>query len=163
VTVPLLTEELREFLKKKEFVSIATCDDNGRPNVAPKFLIKVEGDFLYLADYVIGRTFQNMKVNPKVSIATADTDKLVGYQINGTGKVLESGEEYFRIFKEVKDLELHLSVERIISGIKNDKKYSDFELTFPDRLAVFKIKITEVVRISPAGILERKLSTDAGA
>ena len=57
----MFTDELIKLLEKHEFISVATCDFKGRPNAVPKFLLKVEGDFIYLVDYTIGTTWKNLK------------------------------------------------------------------------------------------------------
>ncbi len=83
-----------EFLKTREFVSVATADFEGNPNAAPKFLLKVEGDFIYLIDYIIGRTWENISINPKVSLSFMDPETLFGYQINGTVDIINKGKVY---------------------------------------------------------------------
>ena len=152
----LITEEMHQFLKDKAFISIATSDFYGRPNVAPKFLLKFEDDFIYLGDYVIGRTFQNLRNNPKASLSAINLDTLVGYQINGRAKIIERGQEHKKLLMDMHERQIQFSVRRIIEGIQRKKTHTHFEVTFPERVVVFKIKVEEVVEIGPSGKLERK-------
>ncbi|MFA5008473.1 MAG: pyridoxamine 5'-phosphate oxidase family protein [Candidatus Omnitrophota bacterium] len=152
----LLTEEMRRFLERKEFIDVGTCDSSGRPNVAPKFLIKVEDDNIYLADYVFGRTFVNLKKNSRASLSTINLDTLIGYQINGIAKIIVSGQEFKKLIKEMQAKQVKFSASRLIEGLRKETRFKDFEVTFPEKACIFKIKIEEVARIGKSGKVQRK-------
>lgn len=152
----MITKKIGEILKKRDFISIASCDFKGRPNVAPKFLLKIEDNFIYLADYVVGRTYENLKVNPRVSLSIMDTDALKGYQINGSVEVIEKGALYDSILDELKNKEISLATERVIKGVQQGQKHESFELSFPERIVLFKIKIEEAIEIDSSGKLQRE-------
>lgn len=152
----LLTEYIINFLEKKEFLNVGTCDFSGRPNVAPKFLVKSENNIIYLVDSVFGRTLENLKINPRVSLSTVDMDHLIGYQINGVCQVIVRGVEYKKILKEMRTKQINFSVARLIEGLHREKKYKDFEVTLPEKVCIFKIKIEEIVSIGVTGKLERR-------
>ncbi len=153
----MITKKIVELLKKREFISAATCDFEGRPNVAPKFLLKVEDNFIYLIDYVIGRTFENLKINPAVSLSIMDTDMLKGYQISGSVEIIEKGPLYNEMLNAFREKGIRLATERIIKGIQSGQAHESFEIAFPERIAVFKIKIEEVVEIDSSGSLKREV------
>jgi len=153
---PILNDALRRFLETKEFINIATCDFSSRPNVAPKFLITIKDDFIYLADYVLGRTLKNLELNPLVSLSVMRIESLTGYQLNGMGAVLSDGAEYKKIFREMSKKQLDLSAKRIAEGVHSERPHENFEVELPERVVVIKIKVEEVVRIGPSGELERK-------
>jgi len=152
----LLNQDIERFLRKKEFLNIATSDFENRPNVAPKFVLKVEGDYIYLIDYVIGRTYRNLKINPRVSLSTLDLDKLTGYQINGTALIIDEGTEHKRLLGQMHQRQIYFSTMRIIAGVKREKTHPSFEVTLPERVAIFKIKVEEIVEISSTGKLKRQ-------
>lgn len=147
----LITEDLHYFLKKKEFVYLATCASNHQPYVAPKFLIRIDGDSVYLADYVMGRAFENLKSNPKVSFSILNLDNLMGYQMTGLAQSLEKGDEFDEILKDLEKRKMHFTVERIVEGARQSKKHENFEVAFPDHLAIIKITVEEIVHIAPGG------------
>ncbi|MFA5271697.1 MAG: pyridoxamine 5'-phosphate oxidase family protein [Candidatus Omnitrophota bacterium] len=155
MTKALLTDKIKWFLEKKEFINTGTCNFSGRPNVAPKFLVKLENNIIYLADSVFGRTFNNLKINHHVSLSMVDMDSLIGYQINGVCEVIERGVEYKKILKEMKTKQINFSVTRLIEGLHKEKKYKDFEVTLSEKVCIFKIKIEEIVSIGVTGKLER--------
>jgi len=156
MTSRLITEEVRGLLENRGFVSIGTSDANGYPCVVPKFLIMVDNDFIYLADYLMGPTFENLKVNPKISLSVIDTDALIRYQINGTAELIDKGLEYDKLTNELRNKELNFTVERVIKGVQTGKKDKNFEVVFPDRFIVIKIKVKEIVKISSIGKLEKR-------
>jgi predicted pyridoxine 5'-phosphate oxidase superfamily flavin-nucleotide-binding protein len=155
MTRMIITEKVRGFLQNQEFINIATCDFAGRPNVAPKFLLKIKNDYIYLADYVKGRTYRNIMINSKVSIATENTETLTGYQINGEAEIIEEAAEYRHLIEEFREKQIQFSVTRIIEGLHKEVRHGVFETSLPEGIAVFKIKAEEIVEIIPTGELKR--------
>ena len=151
----LLSEDLLYFFKKKEYVYVGTISSDGRPSVAPKFLIKIYKDFFYLADFVFGNTWKNLRLNPGVSLSIVNLEDQTGYQISGSAQLIERGEEYRAIIKDLHKREMFFSVERFIDGLHREKRTKNFEITFPDKLGIIKIKISEIVKIEPSGNLKR--------
>ena len=152
----MIAKKIIELLKDREFVSVATCGLNNRPNAAPKFLLKIENNFVYLIDYTIGRTWENIQINPQVSISFADTDSLKGYQVNGSVEIINEGPDYKKIVKELHDKEVSLSSKRIVEGIYRGKKHENFEVIIPEKFIIFKVKIDDVVEICLCGDLKRE-------
>lgn len=152
----IISRGVRGFLQNQEFINIATCDFDNRPNVAPKFLLKIEADYIYLADYVLGRTYRNIRINPLVSIATVNMDTLTGYQINGRAQIIEKDAEYEGLMEEFRKKQIQFSVSRIIEGVHKEARHGIFETSLPERIAVFKIRVEEIVEIIPTGKLKRK-------
>ncbi|HQP91145.1 MAG TPA: pyridoxamine 5'-phosphate oxidase family protein [Candidatus Omnitrophota bacterium] len=153
----LITADLKHFLENKEFIYVGTTNPDGRVNVAPKFLVKTENDNIYLADFVFGKTWENLQVNHYVSLATSDTDTLVGFQINGSVEIIDKGPEYEAMLSVLDKKEITFSVEKVIKSIERGKKSANHEVVFPDRFIFFKVRVEEIVKIGPTGKLERKM------
>jgi len=143
-----------ELLKNREFVSVASCDLERRPNAAPKFVLKVENHFVYLVDYSVGRTSRNLAVNPKISISFMDNDTLMGYQLNGPVELINKGQEYDVLVKDLLQKELELSTRRIIEGVTKGKSHEGFELSLSEKFIIFKVKVEEIVEIASSGTLK---------
>ncbi|MFA5350979.1 MAG: pyridoxamine 5'-phosphate oxidase family protein [Candidatus Omnitrophota bacterium] len=152
----MINKCLRELIESREFISLASCDLSGRPNAAPKFLLKVEGDYLYLVDYIIGRTFSNLQINPRASLSFIDSNTLIGYQINGRVEIVDAGPEYREVIKELQDKQIDLSITRIIEGVTKGKGHKSFEVEIPDQFVILKVKMEEVVEMRPSGTLKRE-------
>ncbi|HOX09416.1 MAG TPA: pyridoxamine 5'-phosphate oxidase family protein [Candidatus Omnitrophota bacterium] len=152
----MIAKKINELIKDMDFVQMATCDMDGRPNVAPKFFLKAEGGHIYMVDFVIGRTFRNLNINPKASISVVDYKNLTGYQVNGAVEILSEGAEYEKAAKEFLDKEIRLSTKRIVEGVKKGERHNSFEAAFPNRIVVFKVSIDEAVEICPGGELKKE-------
>jgi len=149
-----------ELLKTREFVSVATCDLEGRPNAAPKFVLKLENNLIYLVDYSIGRTSRNLRINPRISISFMDSDSLMGYQLNGSVKVIDSGSEYDLLVKDLTKKTVDLSTRRIIEGVTKGKGHLSFEVNIPEIFVIFKVKVDEIVEIASSGTLRTEKICD---
>ncbi|MBF0384429.1 MAG: pyridoxamine 5'-phosphate oxidase family protein [Candidatus Omnitrophica bacterium] len=152
----MLIEKVNKVLQGKEFIPVATSSPEGRPNSAPKLFIKSSKGFLYFADYVIGKTWENLSVNPFVSISFMDFENLTGYQIKGSVTLLTSGNEFEAIRKELAEKELSLTSKRIVEGVRRGKAHANFAASFPDNGVVIKVKVEEAVEITPEGKLKKE-------
>ena len=137
---------------------LATADKEGRPNSAPKLLLKIDGRLVYFIDYSIGKTVENLKVNPVVSMSFVEATSLLGYRLNGTVEIIDKGKVYDECLKELREKEIRLSAERIVKGVQASKPHKDFELGIPERFLVYKVKIKEGCEISPRGVIIQESS-----
>ena len=151
----MLSKELIGLMEKKEFVSVATCDFKGRPNAAPKFVLKVESDRAYLVDYTIGTSWQNLKINPRISMSLIDARTLKGYQINGSVRIIKRGKLYDKMRDEMTDKEVRLTTQRIIDEVRGHPTHETFEVLISEKFVIFEVKIDEVVEMDIHGGLKR--------
>jgi uncharacterized pyridoxamine 5'-phosphate oxidase family protein len=151
----MLPKELADLLEKREFISVATCDFEGRPNAAPKFVLKVEGNRIYLVDYTIGTSWRNLKINPKISMSLVDTRTLKGYQLNGTVKIMTRGKLYDRMRKEMMDKEIRLTTQHIIDEVRGQPTHETFEILISEKFIIFEVRLDEVVEMDIHGELKR--------
>jgi uncharacterized pyridoxamine 5'-phosphate oxidase family protein len=151
----MISSRLKHFFKNTQFVDVATCNKQCRPYAAPKFLLKVEDDKVYLADYVFGKTWYNLQENPLVSLTVLDYDSLIGYQFNGEVCLLTEGDDYDALKKELQVRKMKSSVERVVKSVREEKLRHNFELIFPDKIGVIVVTVKEIVDIDPTGNLTR--------
>lgn len=152
----MISKNIIALLESKEFISVATCNLEAKPNAAPKFLLKVESNFIYLVDYIIGKTFRNLKINPQISLSFFDNDTLVGYQINGNVQIIDQGQEYLSALNDLAHKEIDLSTTRIIDGVIKGQAHKAYELTASKDFVILKIKVEEIVQMHPSGRLQRE-------
>ena len=146
----------RELLKGREFVSVGTADKKGKPNAAPKFLLKFEKPHIYLIDYSFATTTANLRSNPQASLSFMDLDNLEGYRLYGSVELVERGEEFERIAGEVERKNIQLSAERVIEGSRTGKRYEHYALERPNKFVVIKFKIEETTKIGARGDFYRE-------
>jgi len=154
--MPKITDKIAELLEKREFVSVATATPDGQPNTAPKFFFRAKGDFIYLLDYVLGKTVLNLHENPRVSVSFMDMDSLEAYRLNGTAKLISEGRIFEKILKEWDKKLIKLATNRIIEGVQTGKKHGHYELEMGEKFIVLKIKIATIVKIGRKGDIWRE-------
>lgn len=149
--MPKINEKLEGILEKREFVSIATVGLDGQPNSVPKFLFRGKGNYLYLLDYVVGRTISNLRENPKASVSFMDLDTLEAYRFNGTARILEKGPVFDAVLKGWNEKLVQLSTDRVIEAVRTGKKRGHYEMGMTEHLAVIKVHIETVIKIGRKG------------
>jgi len=152
----MINKNIKALIESREFISVATSDLEAMPNAAPKFLLKVEDDHIYLVDYIIGRTFCNLQVNPRISLSFLDFATLMGYQINGRVEIIDSGKEYATVLKELQDKQIDLSIKRVIEGVTKGQAHKAYEVGIPEQFVILKVKVEEIVQMQPSGTLKRE-------
>ena len=146
-----ITDKIIELLGKREFVSVATVTPDGGPNTAPKFFFRAKGDFIYLIDYVFGKTVTNLEKNPRVSVSFMDMDSLEAYRLNGRAKLIEKGKVFKSVFKEWDKKLIKMATTRVIEGVQSGKTHDHYELEMGKKFIVLKIKIENIVKIGRRG------------
>jgi len=149
--MPKINEKLEGILEKREFVSIATVGNDGKPNSVPKFLYRGKGSFLYLLDYVVGKTISNLRENPKASVSFMDLDTLEAYRLNGTAKIIEKGPAFDAVLKGWDEKLVQLATDRVIEAVRTGKRRSHYEMEMTNHLAVIKVRIETVIKIGRHG------------
>jgi len=131
--VAKITAEMKEMLEKQQSF-VATADIEGVPNIGPKGSTAVlDDETLAFAEIVGKKTFENIKVNPKVAVAVVDRGTFSGYRFVGTASMETSGPFFDIFWGKLKTM-----------GI-------------PNMLALVKVKVEEIYDISvknPGGKIE---------
>jgi hypothetical protein len=83
-----------------------------------------------------------------------DNDTLMGYQLNGPVELINKGQEYDLLVRDLLQKELELSTRRIIEGVTNGKSHEGFELSLSEKFVIFKVKVEEIVEIASSGTLK---------
>jgi predicted pyridoxine 5'-phosphate oxidase superfamily flavin-nucleotide-binding protein len=94
-----VTEEMKALLVQG-LAFVGTADRKGKPNIAPKGSMRLEGDeILIFAEGVGKKTLSNLRENPEVTVATVNREMMVGYQFKGRAELIETGPVYERMAK----------------------------------------------------------------
>jgi uncharacterized protein len=89
-----LTQAMKDMIATQQCF-IATVDENGIPNVAPKRSTRVLNDNALIFTEGTGKkTFHNIKNGSKVAIGIVDREILDGYRFIGTPEIQTNGELY---------------------------------------------------------------------
>lgn len=102
--MPKLTQHMKQVLKHQPVVLVATRDDQGRPNVSPKGVLKiVDDDKLVFADLFSFKTQANLQTDPRLAVAAVDLQTYEGYQFKGQAELVDEGP----LFEEISQLLAH--------------------------------------------------------
>lgn len=95
--------EIQRFVRYQRLGYVATVSADGTPNLSPKGSLTVWDDqHLMFADIESPHTIRNLDANPKTEVNVVDPYTRKGYRFRGTGKVLRSGDEYWKAVKQYK-------------------------------------------------------------
>jgi len=95
ISLPILTQEIKDLISATEFFPFATASKEGAPNVIPVACLKVYDDqTLLIVDNYFGKTLQNLRENPHVSTCAWDAKKRQCFQIKGSAKVYTEGKPF---------------------------------------------------------------------
>jgi uncharacterized protein len=101
--MPVLTDDMKRVVKAQRLGYVATVTSEGRPNVSPKGSLAIwDDDHLVFADIESPHTVRNLGTNPHVEVNVVDPEVRKGYRFTGTGKVLRTGDQYWKILDHYK-------------------------------------------------------------
>lgn len=87
----MMNENVVKILKAYMW-DVATCSDDGNPNVVPVVFKNVTEDGkLVVGDVFMETTMNNVKANGKVAISAYDAKTYEGYQVKGTAEYVTEG------------------------------------------------------------------------
>jgi PPOX class probable F420-dependent enzyme len=130
-----LSDNLKQVLDGKVFVTMATVQPDGSPQVTPVW-VKRDGDQLLISTTIDRRKYLNLKRDPRITVAVVDPKAPYTYaEIRGTVEMTtEGGQEL------INELALKYA----------GKKYSEFNSAAEDAQRV-------VVRVTPRKIIGQGL------
>ena len=90
--MPILTDDMRDVIKRAILSFVATVNEDGSPNLSPKASLIALNDTLFFADIASPQTIENIRRNPAISINVVDVFARRGYRFNGTASLLPVGD-----------------------------------------------------------------------
>lgn len=149
----MLKEKLLSFLKGQQFVTLGSSTPEGSPHASPKIFLKMEGKNIYLIDYLVGVSFENIKANKEVSISTFDIQEVKGFHVYGQASILRNGPEYEALLKEWDVRQTQTTAKNISEVVRGEKNKKVFKLTFKKPVEIYKIKIKRIDFVNTQGVL----------
>ena len=145
----IIPGKIVQTLKAADWICLASRDKDGEPNAANKFLLECEGNIVYLVEFVKGKTYDNIKLFPKVVFPIMDLENLVDYQLSGVVEIIEAGPVHDNLIAKLKEKELQFSTKRIIEGIRREKSHESFHFPDMDEAVILKITVDDIVARGP--------------
>ncbi len=152
-----LSEEVLSFFRKQSFVIVTTMDPDGSPHNSCKDIIRITRDGrLYLLDLYVRQTFDNLKRNPKMSVAQVDEHSFSGYCLKGSGTMARITRMNPQIMRLWQNKITSRITERIIKNIKGDRSagaHPESLLPRPEYMIVMDVH--SVIDLTPVHIKRR--------
>jgi hypothetical protein len=116
-----LPEQVKEILSKGHNVWVATIGDDGWPNVSIKGSgALLDDEHLFFADIFSKKTRENLLSNSRVAVGIQDADAKVAVQVKGVADMVENGELFDRVAKQIADLQMGLPPIKYVVRIEVD-------------------------------------------
>ncbi len=140
--------------KDLKVIHVASCDQNGRPNSAPKMLVDIvrPNKVLYL-DYKFTHTYANVVKNHVISISIMDDRAFKGFRLTGPCDIIESGEEYENARHCWEKRLTSYDAERLIERSKGFFSERHAESTLPKDFVIIKLIADEAAVVRPDRVL----------
>ena len=111
----VVTDEIKEFVKREKLGFIATVCPDGTPNLSPKGTTNVwDDDHLMFADIYSPGTIKNLLNNPSIEINIVDVFIRRGYRFKGTASILSAGPLFEEIVSFYKNTGAPYSIKNIV-------------------------------------------------
>jgi len=146
-----LTPEIIHLFHKQGFVIVSTLDEDGRIHCSAKGVVGIEekGE-IYLIDLYRGKTFNNLKKNPTISITAINEEEFIGYTIKGKAKIVDRKKIKGHIIASWEERVIQRVSKRVISDIKKEKKSPHHpEALFPHPQYLIAVEAEDIVDLTP--------------
>ena len=146
-----LDAEIINFFQNQNFVLVSTVNKDGSLHNACKGIVTIDQQGkVYLLDLYRGKTHDNLKQNPNISITAVDEHKFTGYCLKG--KIKESSEERLtpQIITAWEEKIISRITRRVLENIRGEKghpRHPELLLPKPEYLIVMEVQ--EIVDLTP--------------
>jgi uncharacterized pyridoxamine 5'-phosphate oxidase family protein len=149
-----LGEEISHFFRDQGFVIVNTIDQDGSVHSSCKGIVRISGNGkVYLLDLYRGRTYNNLRHNPNVSITVVDEYKFMGYCLKGKAKMIPQEKLDSRVILAWEKRIADRLTRRVIKNIREEKGRSRHpEALLPKPQYLIVMDVDEIIDLTPHNI-----------
>jgi general stress protein 26 len=146
-----LNGEIIQFLYRQNYTVISTMDKDGSIHNSCKGIVKIdEQGRIYLLDLYKQITYENLKVNPSISLTVVDEHKFKGYSLKGRAKIISEDKIRPEILqawdKKISERISH----RILKNISGEKGHSRHpEVLLPKPEYIIEMRVEKIIDLTP--------------
>jgi len=146
-----LTDEIIEFFQNQNFTIISTLDKGGSLHNACKGIIEIgKGGKVYLLDLYKGKTYENLKRDPNISITAIDEHRFKGYCLKGKAEIMSSDRLNPEAIAAWEAKITSRLTQRILKNIREEKRHSrHHEALMPRPEYMIRVEVEEIVDLTP--------------
>ena len=153
-----ITEDIIHLFHKQGFVIVSTLDSKGSIHCSAKGIVGIEAEGkIYLIDLYRGKTLNNLKRNPTISITAVDEDEFSGFTLKGKAKIVDREEIKDHIIASWEDKVVQRVSSRVIGHIRKERKNLHHpEAIFPHPQYLIEVDVDSVVDLTPKSLKRKK-------
>ncbi|MCM8824101.1 MAG: pyridoxamine 5'-phosphate oxidase family protein [Candidatus Omnitrophica bacterium] len=151
-----LNRDIVNFFERQGFVIVSTINPYGNIHCSAKGIADIdENGLVYIIDLYVGRTFNNLKNNPTISITAIDEHLFIGYTLIGKAKIVEGEKINSNIIMNWEERLIKRISKRVIRNIKDDRKNNRHpESRFPTPKYLIEMEVEDIVDLTPRDLFK---------
>jgi uncharacterized pyridoxamine 5'-phosphate oxidase family protein len=146
-----LNNEIFQFFQSLGFVIVSTIDSDGFPHNSCKGVVKISKEGrIYLLDLYKARTYENLRLNPKISITAVDEHKFQGYCLKGKAQIVSAGALSSQVITAWEEKLTGRITKRMIRNIRQEQSitsHSEALLPRPEYMIIMEVE--DIVDLNP--------------
>ena len=113
--MPILTDEIKAFVRNQKLCFAATVCPDGTPNLSPKGTITIwDDEHLAFANIYSPGTVNNLLINPSIEINVVDVFTRKGYRFKGVAEVVSKGKIFEGVISSYGDAGKKYPIKNIV-------------------------------------------------
>ncbi|MDD4900409.1 MAG: pyridoxamine 5'-phosphate oxidase family protein [Candidatus Omnitrophica bacterium] len=146
-----LPEEVKNFFQNQGFVIVNTIDPQGYPHSSCKGIVKIsKNGKLYLLDLYRGKTFENLKNNPQVSITAVNEHKFHGFCLKGKAAMLAEGKFNTSLSMAWEERIASRITQRLLKNVRGEEGVKHHpEALLPQPEYLIAVEVEEIIDLTP--------------
>lgn len=146
-----LSTDIIQFFQSQGFVIVSTIDKYGSPHNSCKGIVRTNRNGrVYMLDLYKGKTYENIRQNPHISIAAVDEHRFVGYCMKGKAKIIKRDKLRSDIINAWENMITSRITKRILKNIHGEKGHRRHpETLLPKPEYLINMEVEEVIDLTP--------------
>jgi len=142
----------RQILEKQHFLIVSSVDKDGSIDTSAKGILEAnpKGRILLL-DLYKGRTYNNVKRNPNVTLTMVDENRFRGFSVKGKARIVKEGTLPKNKLELWHDKVSKRIARRLIKQVKDDLPGGEKipEASFPMPKYIIEVKVDSIIDLAP--------------
>jgi predicted pyridoxine 5'-phosphate oxidase superfamily flavin-nucleotide-binding protein len=149
-----LADDIIHFFQNQGCVIVSTIGKKGTVHCSCKGIVKINSKgYVYLLDLYNGKTYQNLKINPHISLTAINEHKFTGYCLKGKARIVSEKALPSLIKSAWEDRMTSRLTQRLLRNIHEEKGHPRHpEVMMPEPKYMIVMRIEEVVDLTPQHI-----------
>ncbi|MDP3920676.1 MAG: diguanylate cyclase [Candidatus Omnitrophota bacterium] len=146
-----IKEKLGPFIARRgqlKVIYVATCNENGHPNCAPRLIIDIEEpNKIFYIDFKRSQSHENICQTKRASLAFMDEKRLMSFKIDGLCETVSSGTVFDRVKARWTKMVNAYHAERIIERLRGVISGRVGEIVLSDDYVIVQFNAREMRKV----------------